>query len=169
MAGKIAFLEKIEELIVTTRQGYTNYFEAFLDAKFPDWRSQRQRSGHPLPENEKEKLKRADREGWKRDFASRMVGLMSAPTTIGAIDVVNDRCDAYLTHSVSVMRDALIAGYRFENNSNDFHDGMQLLYLSRPWVCLVTEDTHLIRRVNKSSQSSRILTIEQFVSAKSHS
>lgn len=166
-AGKTDFLDKIEPLIIATRRGYTNYFEKFLDTKFPDfdWRAARKKSGYPLPEAEKEKLKRADFEAWKRDFASRMVPLLETPATPHAVNLVSDRCDAYLTHSVSVIRDTLISGYRFEENPNDFHDGMQLLYLSRKLYCLVTHDAGLIRRVDKSSQRERVLSIDEFVSA----
>ena len=55
MVRQTAFLDKIEPLIVTTRRGYVNMFEEFLDAKFPDfdWRLARKKSGHPLPEIEK--------------------------------------------------------------------------------------------------------------------
>jgi hypothetical protein len=55
-------------------------FEEFLDAKFRDfgWRSARKKSGHPLPQADKEKLKRADCEAWKRDYASRTVPPLSA-------------------------------------------------------------------------------------------
>lgn len=169
MAGKTAFLDKIEPLATTTKRGYTNYFEEFLDGKFPncDWRSAREKLGYPLPEADKEKLKRADFEAWKRDFASRMVPpLLPTPTAaIAAVNLVADRCDAYVTHSVSVIRDALVSGYHFEDNSNDFHDGMQLLYLSRKLYCLVADDAGLIRRVNKSSQRGRIFSIDEFVSA----
>jgi hypothetical protein len=166
MLGRIDFLNKIETLITTTRQGYINVFEAFLDSKFPDfnWHSARMQSGHPLPETEKEKLKHLDVEEWKRDLASRMAALMTAPATREVVDVINDRCDAYVTHSVSVFRDTLISNYRFEENPNDFHDGMQLLYLSRRLYCLVTDDVGLIRRVNKSTQRERIFSIDEFVS-----
>ena len=168
IAGKTDFLDKIEPLIITTRRGYINVFKEFLDAKFPDfdWRSARKKSGHPLPHADKEKLKRADFEAWKRDYASRMVPpLLATSATLDAVNVVADRCDAYVTHSVSVIRDTLISGYRFEENPNDFHDGMQLLYLSRKLHCLVTDDEGLIRRVDKSSQRERVLRIDEFVSA----
>jgi hypothetical protein len=74
MASKTDFLDKIEPLIIRTRRGYINAFEEFLDAKLPDsdWRSARKKSGHPLPQADKEKLKRADFEAWNRDYASRM-------------------------------------------------------------------------------------------------
>lgn len=89
---------------------------------------------------------------------------MDIKTTSDAVDKINSRCDAYLSMTVSVLRDAIMTNYRFEENWNDFNDGMQLLYLSRPCQCIVTEDARLIQRVSKSSQVDRILTIDQFVS-----
>jgi hypothetical protein len=162
MAGRVTFLERIETLITMMRLGHTSYLEQFLDGNYPDWRSERQRSGSPLPESERERLKHtAPVDKWKRDLASRFT---KDTTTLDAINIVSDRCDAYLTFSVSVLRDTLMTSYRFEENSNDFHDGMQLLYLSRPRNCLVTEDDRLIHRVKKSSQIARILTIDEFIS-----
>jgi hypothetical protein len=165
IAGRTAFLDRIAPLLITTRQGYVNYFKEFLDARFPDWRLARKNSGHPLPQIEQEKLKRTNFQEWKRDFARRMVEQMETRATPDAVDVVTHRCDAYLTHSVSVIRDTLVSGYRFEENPNDFHDGMQLLYLSRQLYCLVTDDAGLIRRVSQSSQRERVLSVEDFVSA----
>ncbi len=170
IAGKFTLLQKIETLITTMRQGYKVFMEGFLDEKIPNWRSERQKSGSPLPEKEREKLKQTlPVDKWKRDLATHFVAESfnsRAPDEL--IRLVCDRCDAYLTFTVSVLRDSFMTGYRFEDNSNDFHDEMQLLYLSRPWFCLVTEDARLIGRARKSSQSNRILTIDQFVSGLKH-
>ena len=68
-----------------------------------------------------------------------------------------------LNFSYYVFRDLIMRGYRFERNSNDFHDGMQTLYLSCERNCLVTEDQGLIRRVQKSSQSARVIRIGQLI------
>jgi len=167
LVGKTAFLDKIQPLIVMTRRGYIKMFEDFLDAKFPDfdWRSERKKAGHPLPETDKENLKRQDFGEWKRDYARRMVAQIETRAVLDPANVISDRCDGYLTHSVSVIRDTLISGYRFEENPNDFHDGMQLLYLAREAYCLVTDDASLIRRVNKSTQRERILSVNEFVTA----
>jgi hypothetical protein len=163
-AGRFTFLRKIEKLITTMKQGYKDSIEGFLDEKMPDWRSERQKSGSPLPKAEREKLKHTlPVDKWKRDLATHFVAeSFNGRTPDEPIRLVCDRCDAYLTFTVSVLRDSFMTGYRFEDNSNDFHDGMQLLYLSRPWFCLVTEDTRLIGRTKKSTQGDRILTIDQF-------
>jgi hypothetical protein len=170
VAGRFTFLQKIEMLITTMRQGYKDFMEGFLDEKMPDWRSERQKSGSPLPEAEREKLKHSlPVDKWKRDLATHFVAeSFNGRTPDEPIRLMCDRCDAYLTFTVSVLRDSFMTGYRFEDNSNDFHDGMQLLYLSRPWFCLVTEDTRMIGRTKKSTQSNRILTIDQFVSGAKH-
>lgn len=168
--GNFTFLPKIEKLITTMRQEYTAFMVGFLDEKIPNWRSERQTSGSPLPQKAREELKRTlPVEKWKRDFAIHFVAIsFNGRTPDELIRLVSDRCDAYLTLAVRVLRDSFMSGYRFEDNANDFYDEMQLLYLSRPWFCLVTEDTRLIGRTKKSSQCNRILTIDQFVSESEH-
>jgi hypothetical protein len=165
-AGKFTFLPKIQKLVTTMRQEYTAFMEGFLDEKLPNWRSERQTSGSPLPKKGREELKRTlPEDKWKRDFALHFVAeSFNGHTPEESVRLVSDRCDAYLTLAVRVLRDSFMTGYRFEDNTNDFYDEMQLLYLTRPWFSLVTEDTRLIGRSKKSSQSNRILTIDQFVS-----
>jgi hypothetical protein len=165
MGDRLTFLDKIEVLMADTARGHTHYLDQFLDGKNPGWRLERQKSGSPLPEGAREKLKQTTPLGvWKRDLASRVVGVAMGSPTLKAVDRVCEHCDAYLTFSVSVLRDVLITNYRFEENPNDFHDGMQLLYLSRSLNCLVTQDGGLIHRVRRSSQTARILTLDEFVS-----
>lgn len=162
---KVAHLESIERLFTWSKKGYRKFIEQFLDGVHPDWRSERDNSGSPLPKEERERLKRtAPIDEWKRDFAIRSLVTSGIDPTSAAINAVSDRCDAYVTFMVSVLRDAMITSYRFEENSNDFNDGMQLLYLCRLSFCLVTDDERSIARTKKSTQSNRILTIDQFVS-----
>jgi hypothetical protein len=165
-AGKFTFLPKIEALVNAMRRGYKDFMGGFLDEKMPNWRTEREKSGSPLPKKEREKLKcTLPVEKWKRDVAMHFVAeSFNGRAPDAHVRLVSDRCDAYLTFTVSVLRDAFMTGYRFEDNANDFHDEMQLLYLARPWFCLVTEDTRWIGRTRKSSQSDRIVTIDQFVS-----
>jgi hypothetical protein len=157
-------LEKIENLFTEGRRGYIGFLEQFLDRINPDWRVARSKSGSALPENERDRLKRTmPVPDWKLDVAKRLLECMNVKPTLDAINTMSDRCDAHLTLVVSVLRDVLMTNYRFEENWNDFNDQMQLLYLSRPSYCLVTEDTRLIGRVKQSAQSSRILTIADFI------
>ncbi|HXP71234.1 MAG TPA: hypothetical protein VOA88_18290 [Candidatus Dormibacteraeota bacterium] len=159
-------LEKIENLFIVGRKGYIGFLEQFLDRINPGWRVARSMSGSALSENERDRLKRTTPVGvWKRDAAKRFLECIPVEPTLDAINTMSYRCDANLTLTVSVLRDVLMTNYRFEENWNDFNDEMQLLYLSRPSYCFVTEDARLIGRVKQSSQSSRILTIDQFVSA----
>ena len=72
-------------------------------------------------------------------------------------------CDAYFTFTVKILRDSLISNYSFEENSNDFHDGIQLVYLCPPSFCVVTDDKRLIGRTMNSSQSHRVLTTDEFL------
>lgn len=165
-AGKFTVLPKIERLVATTHKGHTEVLEHFVDEKMPHWRSQRKQSGSPMPPSERDRLKRTLPVGkWKLDLAGDYVaGSFNGSRPPQFVRLFSERCDAYLTFAVSVLRDSFMTRYRFEDNANDFHDGMQLLYLSRSHYCLVTEDARLIGRVKKSSQSERIVTIAQFLS-----
>jgi hypothetical protein len=167
ISGRANFvdLKKIENLFTVGREGYIAFLEQFLDGINPDWRTARGTSGSALPENERDRLKRTTPVPvWKRDAARRLLECMNVRPTFGALNKLSDQCDAYFTLVVSVLRDVLMTNYRFEENWNDFNDQMQLLYLLRPSHCLVTEDSRLVGRVKRSSQSGRIVTIDQFVS-----
>jgi hypothetical protein len=163
LSGAVTFLNKIEKLVAYTKNGNTSYIEQFLDSRSPDWRSTRQKSGSPLEDSVKEKVKSISLDAWKRDLARHFVP-SSIKRTPEDVNVILHRCDAYLTFLIGIFRDIFTAGYRFDRNANDFHDGLQLLYLSRPLFCLVTDDGGVIRRTKQSSQSDRILTLEQFAS-----
>ena len=104
VAGRFMFLQKIEKIITTMRQGYKDFMEGFLDEKMPDWRSERQKSGSPLPKTEREKLKHTlPGDKWKRDLATHYVAeSFNGSTPDEFIRLVCDRCDAYLTFTVSV-------------------------------------------------------------------
>jgi hypothetical protein len=158
-------LENIKSLFAWIDMGHSSSLETYLTRLHPTWRSERQASGSSLPEAQREEFKRAlPVDKWKSDLPACFIEAAKLERTQSSIDALRQGCDAYFTYSVNLMRASIISNYRFEDNPNDFHDGMQLLYLSRPVYCLVTEDKRSIGRAEKSSQSSRILIIDQFVS-----
>jgi hypothetical protein len=157
-------LEKIESLFAFIKQRHSIHLEQFLNRLNPTWRLERENSGSSIPEEQREEFKRTvPVDKWKRDCAEYLLNEMKIERTTDTTNAVRDGCDAYFTFTVSLLRDSIISNYRFDENPNDFHDGIQLLYLSRPWFCLVTEDKRSIKRASNSSQSNRILTIDQFI------
>lgn len=161
-------LEKIRSLFDVIAKKHCNYLEQFLDRLHPPWRSERQKSGSPIPEAQREQFKREyPTDKWKAELAGQFLGELGIQGTTNTIADTRLSCDAYFTFTVSLLRSSIVSNYGFEERPNDFYDGMHLLYLSRPSFCLVTEDKRLIARVHKSSQSCRILTIDQFASSKS--
>lgn len=158
-------LGRIKSLADIVEQSHCNYLVNFLDHVHPSWQSERGRSGSSLPENERETLKRTYLvEKWRSDCAEFFLEALKIEQTEEILKVVRETCDAYFTFTVSLIRDSLVSNYRFEDNPNDFHDGIQLLYLSRPSCCLVTEDARLMARVAKSPQRDRIFSIDEFIS-----
>jgi hypothetical protein len=159
-------LEKVENVFDFVRNGHSTHVEAFLTGIYPQWRSERAVSRSPIPEAMREGIKRAvPREEWKSKLPEQLLEAMGIERTAQTIETMGRGCDAYFTFTVNLLRDSLLTNYRFERNSNDFHDGLQLVYLCRPSFCLVTDDKRSISRAAKSAQASRILTIEQFVSS----
>lgn len=158
-------MERIDALFRHVRETYSTNLEDFLDHRYPDWRAERASSGSPLPEAAREKFKREfPFSKWKEDQPFAFTRAIGAPNNDATITKLRERCDAYFTFNTNLIRESLISGYRFERNSNDFHDGMQLLYLWRPTYCLVTDDTRFITRIERSCQRSRVMTVEQFAS-----
>jgi hypothetical protein len=159
-------LGRIKSLFDVIKQAHCNYLVQFLDRVHPNWRSERESSGSSLPENEREKLKRTyPVDKWRSDCAESFLDALKLEQTSENTEALRGACDAYFTFMVNLIRDSLVSNYHFEDNPNDFHDGIQLLYLARPSYCFVTADTHLVTRVAKSSQRDRILTLDEFISA----
>lgn len=157
-------LKRIESLFALVRQQQGAHVAQFLDRLHPTWRTERQKSGSSVPEAAREEIKRTyPVDKWKRDLPEQLLEAANIERTDKSIEALRCGCDAYFTFTVSILRDSLIGNYGFEENSNDFHDGMQLVYLCRPSFCIVTDDRRLIGRTNKSSQRNRILTTDQFV------
>lgn len=158
-------LEKIESLFAHVRKRQGAHVAQFLDGLHPDWRIERQKSGSSVPEAAREEIKRtypADR--WKRDLPKQLLEAANIERTKATLEALRQGCDAYFTFTVKLLRDSLISNYSFEQNSNDFHDGIQLVYLCRPSFCVVTDDRRLIGRTMNSSQSHRVLTTDEFLS-----
>ena len=161
-------LDKIEPLFQLIKAQHHKAVEWMLDHIHPRWRTERVESGSPLPEDKREEIKRRfPVERWKRDTTEALLETMGFGRTSENIDLLSKGCDAYLMFTVNLLRDSMIGSYRIEDHPNDFHDGLQLLYLSRTSFCVVTDDSRMIKRVGRSIQSSRIITVDQFLCSSS--
>lgn len=139
--------------------------EMMLDRWYPGWREER-RKGSALPENLREIAKRGMHFEVLRD---EMPGLflkeMQIERTPANLSKARDRCDAYFTFQVNRLRASVIGNYKFEKKFTDFHDSLQLLYLTRPRFCLVTDDSASLDRTRQSTQRARIMSLSEFLSA----
>ena len=158
-------LEKVESLFAVVRDQHSFHVAQYLDRLHPGWRLERQKFRSSVPADVRETIKRTyPLDKWKRLLPEQLLEAMNIERTQEAIAQTSAGCDAYFTFTVNLLRDSLMTDYKFEDNSNDFHDGLQLLYLSRPSFCLVTDDKRSILRTRGSNQGDRILTVDQFLS-----
>jgi hypothetical protein len=137
--------------------------KAMLDRWNPDWREDR-RSGSALPTHLREAAKRGMQFGILRGpmpahFLTSL-GVETTPINIAKADL---HCDAFFTFQINRMRASVIGNYDFERNSNDFHDWLQLLYLTRPGFCFVTDDGPSLERTLQSAQRPRIMSLGEFL------
>jgi hypothetical protein len=137
--------------------------EMALDRWNPDWRNER-RKGSALPEDLREKFKRGLQLDTLRDELPRLfltqLQIEATPTNIGKAKI---HCDAYFTFQVNVLRASVLGNYGFERKPTDFHDGLQLLYLTRPGFCVVTDDRPSLERIRQSTQCARIMSLSEFL------
>jgi hypothetical protein len=138
--------------------------ELLLDSWNPDWREDR-RNGSALPESLRELAKRGMQLDTLRDAlpAHFLTALKIEPTPINT-SKARVHCDAFFTFQVNRQRASIIGNYAFEKKPNDFHDWLQLLYLTRPQYCFVTEDRQSLERTRQSDQHARIMSLSEFLS-----
>lgn len=138
--------------------------EMALDRWNPNWRDER-RKGSALPENLREIFKRGMQLDTLRDELPQLfltqLQIERTPTNIGKAKI---HCDADFTFQVNVLRASVLGNYSFEKKPTDFHDGLQLLYLTRPGFCVVTDDHPSLERIRQSSQRTRIMPLREFLS-----
>lgn len=139
--------------------------EMMLNGWYPRWREER-RNGSALPENLREIAKRGMQLDTLRDaLPERFLMALEIESSPANIGKARTHCDAYFTFGVNRLRDSIVGNYTFEKKPNDFHDSLQLLYLTRPWFCLVTDDRPSLDRVRQSSQRTRVMSLAEFLSA----
>jgi hypothetical protein len=156
-------LEKIEGIFEMIRAGAPHAITQMLDRLHPMWRDERQ-NGSALPEHMREEVKRSwPFEKWKGALPEQLVREMQIERTSANIERARVHCDAYFTFTINLIRDSTIGNYRFEDRPNDFHDGMQMLYLTRSSHCVVIDDGPSMQRVRQSHQRSRIMSLNDFL------
>jgi hypothetical protein len=139
--------------------------EMMLDRWNPDWRKDR-RNGSALPESLRELAKRGMKLDTLKDAMPELfltqLRIERTPRNIAKARI---HCDAYFTFQVNRLRDSVIGNYSFERKPNDFNDWLQLLYLTRPRFCFVTDDRPSLDRTRQSGQRARIMPLKDFLSS----
>ena len=138
--------------------------QMLLDSWHPSWREERGK-GSALPENMREMAKRGMQLDTLKDgLPERFLMALQIERTPVNLDRARTHCDAYFTSGVNRLRASIIGNYKFETKPNDFLDSLQLLYLTRPQFCLVIDDRPSLDRVRQSSQRTRIMSLDEFLS-----
>lgn len=159
---KIDF-ERIESIFAKIAAEQHRPTEMMLNRVHPNWREER-RKGSALPESKREVAKRGMRfDILKGAMPELLLTQMEVERTPTNIEKAKTHCDAYFTFLANLERNSTLGNYRFEDNPNDFHDGLQLLYLTRPRFCVVTDDGPSLERIRQSSQRARIMSLAEFL------
>lgn len=156
--------ERIDSIFEKIEREERLPMEIALDKWNPGWREAR-RNGSALPEGLRELAKRGMQFDLLLDEMPEffLAQLQIEPTSIN-IDRARNHCDAFFTFQVNRLRASVLGNYNFEKKPTDFHDWLQLLYLTRPWFCLVTDDRPSLERTRQSSQRARIMSLDEFLS-----
>ena len=152
---------RFEMMFAKIQKEFHGPLRQFLERRNPNWETDRKR----LTEQQCEEIKVAQ-SIWKLEAPGRFLDQLKIERTARNLEKASHGCDAYFETQSSILWESASSNYNFDRKaSNDFHDWVQLLYLAHPSYCMVTADTKWKLRASKSSQSNRILTIDEFLSA----
>ena len=150
----------IEQMFEMTHRDFHENIRRLLDELNPEWR----KGGERLTERRRQEIRNAIFvENAPRIYKQLLEG-WDIPVSARNEEKVKHACDAHIEYQKNLTWLILSTAYNFDENArNDFHDWMQLLYLGHPPYCLVTADGKMKRRVEKSEQAARILTVGEFI------
>ena len=158
--------ERIDPVFEKIAAEHSKPTEMMLNRVNPTWREQRQGGRSALPDSIRDVANRAmEPEMLKAAMPEMLLKALEIEPTTANIEKARTHCDAYFTFQVHLERSSAIEGYNFDKNPNDFHDGLQFLYLTRPRFCYVTDDRLSLERTRRSSQRDRIMSLNQFLSS----
>jgi hypothetical protein len=157
--------ERIDHVFNEIVEGHSRPTKMMLDRAYPEWREHRQGGRSALPDSIRDVANRAMvPEMMKAAMPEMLLKELQIEPTATNIEKARVHCDAYFTFQVHLERSSTIEGYHFDKNPNDFHDGLQFLYLTRPRFCYVTDDRPSLERTRRSSQRDRIMSLNEFLS-----
>lgn len=165
-SGKVAMdFARIDPVFEKIKTEHSKPTEMMLNRVSPAWREQRQGGRSALPDSIRDEANRAmEPEMLKAAMPEMLLKTLEIELTAANIEKARTHCDAYFTFQVHLERSSTIEGYNFDKNPNDFHDGLQLLYLTRPRFYYVTDDRLSLERTRRSSQRDRIMSLDAFLS-----
>jgi hypothetical protein len=140
--------------------------QATASEQYPDWQAFFERSGRRLPADLRKELEPIG--AWQPQRANFIQGLLEwlhAKIDPKVVDTMATNLDAVLEFAIFVAREFLLRNYSVEKHDSDVFDQFQLQYLAMNEFVIVSGDSDLLHRTEKSVQASRIMPFDQFLRA----
>ena len=155
----------VNDIVNNLKLQWVSALENIAAAKNPAWRELFRREGRRLPPEMRREL--APLSTWeieKHAYAEQLLrDLLEATPEPALVDVLLIRFSAVLEFSIFVVREFLIGNYSIEKHSSDVFDQFQLRYLAMDKFVIVTNDADLSKRVARSLQIDRVISLDGFL------
>jgi hypothetical protein len=135
-----------------------------LETLNPKWEETRAHGRSTLTEDQITEAKRSwDKQALKGVLAEAFLEGLDVSDRVSSAARLARRLDAALEFEIRRFEDATFSTSKFERAGGEFLDGMQLHYLAWDSFCFVTSEKRLPNVVRNSSQSNRVLNIDQYL------
>jgi len=161
---QIGELSVFDDLMSGVKRQWVAAVEAMATETYPGWRALFQQSGRRRPAKIRKELQPLS--AWQAQRVTFVKGLLDWLHAKIDPNVVGEMCtrlDAVLEFAIFVTREFLLGNYSVEKHDSDVFDQFQLQYLATDEFVIVSGDSDLLRRTQRSPQASRIMSFDQFL------
>lgn len=154
----------ITDLAAGPKRAWQKEVERNASEIYPRWREYFQETGKRLPDELRKKVaSRLVSDAERAAYSESFLRWLDAPVEPDSVADITKRLDAVLELTIFVTREFLTRNYNLEKNESDVYDQFQLDYLAMDRFIIVSEDGNLRTRTARSSQATRIVSIDEFL------
>lgn len=155
----------LSSLMADPKNSWKESVENFADAIYPGWRECFEKTGSRLPADIRKHVGAMSWDTQRATFVEGLLKWLGAEANQRNISLMSEKLSAVLAFTIFVTREFLLGKYSLEKHKSDIFDQFQLQYLALDRFIIVSNDPDLLKRTETSSQSQRIVTFKQFLSA----
>jgi hypothetical protein len=160
----------VGDLLKGPKEKWVETLGSVLNQVTPLWRERIARGEAYLSPVERMKLRgKAVWTDKRAEFLRAFTEWLSPGLNEQQLLCIDQKMDAVLTLAISILRDVFLRNYAFSKHDSDVYDLFQLHYLALDRYVLVTDDERLAKRLDVSTQRSKVMSFGAFLGTLSHS